>query len=92
MINSTSKTGSALPPDYVAKKSGSSTNTGSRQNSTDSLSASSQETLHSILQSQPEVRPDVVERGKQLAAGNYPPAAIIEKLSEMLVNSNDLSN
>lgn len=92
MIDSTSKTGSALPPDYVAKKSATGSNSGSRQSSTDSLSASSQETLQSVLQSQPEIRPEVVEKGKQLAvAANYPPLAIIQKLSEMLVRSEDPS-
>ena len=93
MINSTSKTGSALPPQYVAKKSTTGSQSGSQQNSADSLNASSLETLQGVLQSQPEVRPEVVSKGQQLAADSkYPPLEIIQKLSEMLVNSRDLSN
>jgi len=49
--------------------------------------------LRSALQLVPEVRPEVVERARALAADPaYPSDAIIRKIGEAIVNSPDLSD
>lgn len=96
MINSTSKTDTLLRPDLIAGRTtqkstsiAAPTDTGS---DSDTVTASSQETLQSLLKSQPETRSDVVAMGQRLLVdGNYPPKEIIRKLSEILVNSVDLT-
>lgn len=51
------------------------------------LSSSSTKALREALQNSPEIRPDVVARGKALAAdSNYPPREIIDTLAGLLVN------
>jgi hypothetical protein len=58
----------------------------------DSVSTTNATILADALNSQPEVRPDVVARGRLLAADpNYPPAAVIKQVAGMIVNSPDLS-
>ena len=48
--------------------------------------------LRSSLQQVPEIRPEVVERARALAADpNYPSAGIIRQISQAIVNSPDLS-
>lgn len=92
MINSTSKTETTLRTDFVPEKSPRVANGAARQTDTDRLSASSQETLQNVLSQQPEVRTDMVERGKALLVdANYPPKEIIRQLTELLVNTADLS-
>jgi hypothetical protein len=92
MINYTSKTDNLLRTEQFAGSLQKQTARSKSPAETEQLSASSQETLQSVLESQPEVRPEVVERGRSLAVdGNYPPKELIRKLSEMLIASNDLS-
>jgi len=92
MINPTSQTDSVLRLGTFAPKSAQAKANAPVNTATDTLSASSQSTLKDILKSQPEVRPEVVARGKQLAVdGNYPPKEIVRRLSELLVSSADLS-
>lgn len=56
------------------------------------LSSSSSQALRTALQNTPEVRADVVARGKALASDpSYPPLHIIEKLAELMVSERESS-
>ena len=58
----------------------------------DQLSTDSAAFLRSELERQPEVRPEVVERARALAAdSNYPSREVLNKVGEMILNSADLS-
>ena len=58
----------------------------------DSLSTDTSASLRGALASEPEIRPDSVARGRQLAADPaYPPADIVAGLARLLVNSPDPS-
>jgi hypothetical protein len=58
----------------------------------DNLSSSNTDALRTALNNTPEVRPDVVARGKALAANSsYPPLEIINRLTEMIISSQDPS-
>lgn len=58
----------------------------------DRFSAESSAALRSALQAQPEIRPEVVARGKELAANpNYPSTDILRKVGEALLKSPDLT-
>lgn len=92
MINTTSKTDSVVRPEAIISQLARPATSTPRPADTDRLSASSQETLQNALSQQPEIRPEVVARGQALAVDpTYPPLQIIEKLSELLANSADLS-
>jgi hypothetical protein len=92
MINTTSKTDSLAHVDTIAAQHPRPAATPTRPAETDRLSKSSQDTLQNLLSQQPEVRPEVVARGQALAVdANYPPLAIIRRLSELLANSSDLA-
>jgi hypothetical protein len=59
----------------------------------DSLSTNGIDQLRAALKSSPEIRPEVVERGKALAADpSYPSLAIIRHVSAKIVNSPDLTS
>jgi hypothetical protein len=59
----------------------------------DSLSTNGIDQLRAALKSSPEIRPDVVERGRALAADPaYPSLAIIRYVSAKIVNSPDLTS
>ncbi len=59
---------------------------------TDQVSTESVARLRAELASQPEIRPEVVERAKALAADpSYPSAAIIRRVGETILGSPDLS-
>jgi 2,4-dienoyl-CoA reductase-like NADH-dependent reductase (Old Yellow Enzyme family) len=59
----------------------------------DSLSTTGIDQLRAALKSSPEIRADVVERGRALAADpSYPAFQIIRHVSAQIVNSPDLSN
>ena len=59
----------------------------------DSLSTTGIDQLRAALKSSPEIRPDVVARGRALAADPaYPSFQIIQYVSAQIVNSPDLSN
>lgn len=58
----------------------------------DQISTESAEFLRAELKRQPEVRPEVVARGRALAADpNYPPMAALRKVAEQILNSPDLT-
>ncbi|WP_415908142.1 hypothetical protein [Oleiharenicola sp. Vm1] len=58
----------------------------------DRFSAEQSAALHAALAAQPEIRPEVVARGKELAADpSYPSTAILRKVGEALLKSPDLT-
>jgi len=90
MINSTSSTERTVPAAPLAAATPSAPRPPVQR--PDQISTDSAEHLRTSLASQPEVRPEVVERAKALAAdANYPSAAILHKIAGMIVNSPDLS-
>ncbi len=92
MINHTSKTESHLRPEVIGGKPPAAPASAPRPPETDRLNAASQESLKAALQQLPEVRPEVVARGQELAVdATYPPLKIIMDLSKMLIAMNDLS-
>jgi hypothetical protein len=61
--------------------------------SRDTLDTTASTALRDALAALPEVRPEVVEKGRQLVVDtNYPPRAIIEDIARLIVQSRDLSN
>jgi len=59
----------------------------------DRLSTAATDQLRAALKAQPEIRPDVVERGRRLAADPaYPSADIIRHISAAIVRSPDLAD
>jgi len=59
----------------------------------DRLSSANTDALREALNNTPEVRPDVVKRGRELAVDlNYPPREIIAQLAKLMLASNDLSD
>jgi hypothetical protein len=59
---------------------------------TDQVSTESAAKLREELASQPEIRPEVLERAKALAADpSYPSAEVIRRVGEMILGSPDLS-
>jgi hypothetical protein len=58
----------------------------------DSLSTEQADQLRAALAQQPEIRPEMLAKGRALAADpNYPPSSIINGLASLLVNSDDSS-
>jgi hypothetical protein len=56
----------------------------------DKFNSAQADTLREALARTPEVRPEVVERGKQLAADpNYPSPDILSKVAEIILRSPD---
>jgi hypothetical protein len=56
------------------------------------LSSSNTQALREALNNTPEIRPEVVAKGKALAVDpNYPPREIIENLAKLMVESRDAS-
>jgi hypothetical protein len=91
MIHSTSPSGSSAAASAAslnpAKPAASSLVPGP-----DRLSLNQAGSLNAALADQPETRPEVVERGRALAADpDYPSAAILQKVAQMIVASPDLS-
>ncbi|MFI5336190.1 MAG: hypothetical protein ACHQ5A_05380 [Opitutales bacterium] len=89
MINSTSSSNQAarpepvspLPPKVTLKGPGA-----------DQFSATNSAALRQALASQPEIRPEVVARGRALAADpSYPSADIIRQVGQRILNSPDLT-
>jgi hypothetical protein len=59
---------------------------------TDKLSTSASEFLKAKLASEPEIRPDVVAKGHQLAAdASYPSPEILTQVAQKILRSPDLS-
>ena len=96
MISSTSNTpGQPLPGSIASagQKPASAAAPTTVANAQESLSAQNTDALRNALASTPEVRPEVVAKGRQLAAdSNYPSRVIIEKLAELITQSADLTN
>jgi hypothetical protein len=58
----------------------------------DQISTASAAFLRAELQRQPEIRPEVVARARELAADpNYPPTEVLKKVAEQILRSPDLS-
>lgn len=58
----------------------------------DQFSAGQSTALRAALAAHPEIRPDVVERAKALAADpGYPPREILQKVAGMIIASPDLT-
>ena len=58
----------------------------------DQVSTSRADFLRAELKRQPEVRPEVVARARELAADpSYPPTEVMQKVAEQILNSPDLS-
>jgi hypothetical protein len=58
----------------------------------DRLSLSQGDGLRQALEAQPEIRPEMVEKGRALAADpSYPSAAIIQRIAQAIVGSPDPS-
>jgi uncharacterized membrane protein len=56
------------------------------------LSSANTQALREALNNSPEIRPEVVARGKALAVDpNYPPREIIEGLAKLMIESRDAS-
>ena len=90
MISSTSSSDSTLRAgqSYASDK----TPVRTRAARLDKVSTESAAKLAAELARQPEVRPEVVERAKALAADpNYPPPAVIRRVGEMILGSPDLT-
>ena len=96
MISSASNTPGQPRPDLVTaagQKPAHAATTHATSAAQESLSAGNTAALRNALAATPEIRPEVVEKGKQLAAdSNYPSRVIIEKLAEMIAKSTDLTN
>lgn len=61
--------------------------------SRDTLDTTASTALRNALAALPEIRPEVVEKGRELAVdANYPPRAIIEDIARLFVQSQDLSS
>jgi hypothetical protein len=58
----------------------------------DQLSTENAASLRTALEHQPEIRPEVVERAKSLAADpNYPSAETLRRVGQIILNSPDLT-
>lgn len=88
MINSTNRTSSIahiagipVPNSKPAPKA---------SEPSDRFSTEALDRLRASLESEPAIRPDVVELGRSLASDpGYPSEPIIQKLAELLVNSGE---
>ena len=58
----------------------------------DQFTAEKIELLRNALASQPEIRPEVVERGRALAADpSWPPHEVLRRVSEIIIRAPDLT-
>ncbi len=89
MINSTSSSDRTIRPDAITSTPNKLVVHGSGH---DQFSAENSAALRSALASQPEIRPEVVARGRALAAdASYPSAEILRHVGNKILNSPDLS-
>jgi hypothetical protein len=89
MINSTSSSDRVLRPDGPVHHT---PTPASRSAGADRFSPENSKALQAELSNQPEIRPDVVARARVLAADpSYPSAAILRKVSEVILRSPDLT-
>jgi hypothetical protein len=89
--NRTNAVSENVAPKNIAT-SNSSSNSEASSASSDNLSSSNTDALRTALNNTPEVRPDVVARGKTLASmASYPPLEIINSLARIMISSQDPS-
>ena len=87
MINSTSSSDRVLRPEGPVHHTPAAAKTGI---GADSFSPENSKALQAALQDQPAIRPEVVARGRELAADpSYPSASILRKVSEVILRSPD---
>jgi len=94
MIQSTSHTNGYNRLDAVATNATAKNTPVVKSNteSGDRLSSANTDALRAALNNTPEIRPDVVKRGRELAAdSNYPPREIIAQLTKLMLDSKDLT-
>lgn len=90
MISSTSSTDRTVRPELTPAASQSSGRPYAPR--PDQISTESAAFLRSELHRQPEIRPEVVERARALAADPaYPPQAVLRDVARQILNSPDLS-
>jgi hypothetical protein len=89
MINSTSSSDRTIRPDAIGHAPVKST---VRSSGADQFSAANSEALKGALASNPEIRPEVVARGRELASDpSYPSLAVLRQVGQKILNSPDLS-
>ena len=90
MISSTSSTDRAARPDALSAPAQSTERP--YKPSPDQISTENAAFLRSELQRQPEIRPEVVERARALAADpSYPSHAVLREVAQQILKSPDLS-
>lgn len=90
MISSTSSTDRAARPDLVSNAPTTSERPAAPRS--DQISTEGAAFLRAELERQPEIRPEVVERARALAADpSYPPVEVLRHVAEQILNSPDLS-
>jgi hypothetical protein len=90
MISSTSSTDRAARPELVPPPGPSAVR--GQAPRADRISTENAAFLHAALERQPEIRPEVVERARALAADpNYPPREVLQHVAQQILNSPDLS-
>lgn len=91
MINSTTSTDRAAHPEPVAPTGPAAVRPASPP--PDQLSTENAAHLRAALLRQPEIRPEVVERGRALAADpSYPSPDILKHVSAVILKTPDLSD
>lgn len=92
MIHSASSSSSPARNIAIEAASTASTNRAPKRHVVDQIHIDKASALRSNLQQVPEIRAEVVERAKALAADpSYPSDKIINQISKAIVNSPDLS-
>jgi len=91
MISSTPSSDGSIRPDPLSlsgqKPSGRALRPGADQLSLDKV-----QVLRAALSAQPEIRPEVVARGRALAADpSWPPVEVMKQVSKMILQSPDLT-
>ena len=90
MINSTTSTERSLRPEMAAINGQPVARIAAPR--ADSMSTGNAAALRSALAAQPEIRPEVVARARALAADpGYPSNAILERVSQLILATPDLS-
>jgi hypothetical protein len=91
MITSTSSADRTPRPEQLAPVAKPAVRTETAR--TDRISTEQAEFLRSALVRHPEIRPEVVARGRELAADpSYPSFEIMRNVASQIVNAPDLSN
>lgn len=91
MIESTPSPGASPGSDAVVLGSQTRPNRATKPGG-DRLSLDQADALSGALSQEPEIRPDVVERGRALAADpGYPPASIVSQVAGQIASAPDLS-